>query len=77
MFVGSPSLPLPVCLYFSFTICQKVADRQAVGGIPSLHLFSGGREILRIPVNKSESVESLGKRIDEVAHRVCQAGEIL
>eukprot|EP00752_Nemacystus_decipiens_P001879 g1810.t1 len=54
-----------------------VADRQAVGGIPSLHLFSGGREILRIPVNKSESVESLGKRIDEVADRVCQAGGIL
>ena len=56
---------------------SKVADRQAVGGIPSLHLFSGGREILRIPVNKSESVESLGKRIDEVADRVCQAGGIL
>eukprot|EP00903_Cladosiphon_okamuranus_P008092 g7802.t1 len=54
-----------------------VADRQAVGGIPSLHLFSGGREILRIPVNRSESVESLGKRIDEVADRVCQAGGIL
>lgn len=39
-----------------------------------MHLFSGGREIFRMPVNSRESVESLGKKIDEVASRVYQAG---
>lgn len=31
---------------------------------------SGGREILRIPVNSDESVESLGKMINEMADKV-------
>ncbi|CAM9158956.1 unnamed protein product [Ectocarpus fasciculatus] len=55
----------------------EVADRQAIGRLPSLHLHLGGREILRIPVNFGETVESLGKRIDEVAAKVCQAGGAL
>ncbi|CAN0296491.1 unnamed protein product [Ectocarpus sp. 12 AP-2014] len=55
----------------------EVADRQAIGRLPSLHLHLGGREILRIPVNFGETVESLGKRIDEVAVKVCQAGGAL
>lgn len=51
-----------------------VADRQAITGLPSLHVHFGGREIVRFPVDRSESVDSLGARIDEVASRVCGAG---
>ena len=51
-----------------------VADRQAIAGLPSLHLHLGGREIVRFPVDSGESADSLGARIDEVASRVCEAG---
>lgn len=51
-----------------------VADRQAITGLPSLHLHLGGREIVRFPVDTGETSDSLGARIDEVASLVCEAG---
>lgn len=58
-----------------------VADRQSIAGLPSLHLYLGGREIVRFPVNRGEREESLGARIDKVAVRIgeamgrCQRGD--
>lgn len=52
-----------------------VADRQAIAALPSVHLHLGGREVVRFPVKRNESVESLGARIDEVASTIQRMSE--
>lgn len=53
-----------------------VADRQAIAALPSVHLHLGGREVVRFPVKRNESVESLGARIDEVASTIQRMSEL-
>ena len=48
-----------------------VADRQAIARLPSMHVYLGGREILRFPVHRDETAESLGEKIAEIASNVC------
>lgn len=52
-----------------------IADRQrAIGKLPSLRLYLGGREIAKLEVNQGESAESLGGRIEEKASIISSAG---
>lgn len=52
-----------------------VAERQAIAALPSVHLHLGGREVLRFPVKRDESVESVGARIHELASTVHRIAE--
>lgn len=71
----APAITIPIILAEADVISLiDVADRQAIAGLPSMHVHFGGREIVRFPVDRAESVESLGARIDEVASTICGTG---
>lgn len=51
----------------------EVADHQAIAALPSLHLYLGGRELVRFTIETGESTVSVGACIDEIAKRVERA----
>lgn len=53
---------------------KDVAERKVLGKLPSMHVYLGGREIARFPVEHNETAELLREKIDKIASTVSGEG---